>query len=58
MARHAYGRPREEPEEPLPTHDLDLTTLSNDELHALRRRLLAEQGAATTTVSLLKPIER
>lgn len=45
MARHAYGRPREEPEEPLPTHDLDLTTLSNDELHALRRRLLAEQGA-------------
>lgn len=39
---HAYGKPREEPEELLPLDDLDLTTLTNDELHALRRRLLAE----------------
>lgn len=41
---HAYGRPREESEETVPTDDLDLQSMSTSELEALRRRLLAEQA--------------
>lgn len=40
---HAFGRPREEPQETIPTDELDLQSMSSSELEALRHRLMSEQ---------------